>query len=36
MGDNLDRFRDEYNRILEKRANLSAGVVQDKYLTVHY
>lgn len=34
MGDNLDRFRDEYNRILEKRANLSAGVVQDKYLTV--
>ncbi len=33
-GDHLDRYRREYNTALERNANLSAGVVQDKYLTV--
>ena len=34
MGDRLDRYRNEYNSILERNANLSCGIVQDKYLTV--
>lgn len=34
VGDNLDRYRREYNFVLERNANLSAGVIQDKYLTV--
>lgn len=34
MGDDLDRYRREYNTVLERNTNLSAGVVQDKYLTV--
>ena len=34
MGDRLDRYRNEYNAILERNANLSCGIVQDKYLTV--
>ena len=34
MGDCLDRYRNEYNSILERNANLSCGIVQDKYLTV--
>lgn len=34
MGDRLDHFRQEYNEILEKNANLSCGVIQDKYLTI--
>lgn len=33
-GDNLDRFRQEYNSILERNANLSGGTVQEKYMTV--
>ena len=33
-GDSLDQYRTEYNRILERNANLSDGVVQDKYLTI--
>ena len=34
MGDRLDDYRREYNSILERNANLSCGIVQDKYLTV--
>ena len=34
MGDSLDRYRNEYNSVLERNANLSTGVVQDKYFTV--
>ena len=34
MGDRLDHYRKEYNSILERNANLSCGVIQDKYLTV--
>ena len=34
MGDRLDYYRKEYNSILERNANLSCGVIQDKYLTV--
>ena len=34
VGDSLDRYRREYNSVLERNANLSAGVIQDKYLTV--
>ncbi len=34
MGDDLDCYRMEYNAVLERNANLSVGVVQDKYLTV--
>ena len=34
MGDQLDRYRQEYNSLLEKKSNLSAGIVQDKYMTV--
>ena len=34
VGDRLDRYRNEYNAILERNANLSCGIVQDKYLTV--
>ena len=34
MGDNLDRYRQEYNGILERNANLSSGVTQDKYMTI--
>ena len=33
-GDRLDRYRNEYNSILERNADLSCGIVQDKYLTV--
>ena len=33
-GDNLDRYRQEYNSILERNANLSGGTVQEKYMTV--
>ena len=33
-GDSLDRYRNEYNSVLERNANLSTGVVQDKYFTV--
>ena len=34
MGDELDRYRHEYNSILERNIVLTSGVVQDKYLTV--
>ena len=34
MGDELDRYRNEYNSILERNVILTSGVVQDKYLTV--
>ena len=34
MGDRIDRYRSEYNSILERHANLSCGTVQDKYLTI--
>ena len=34
MGDSLDKYRIEYNRILDGNANLSNGIMQDKYLTV--
>lgn len=34
QGDGLDFYRQEYNGILEKNANMSNGIVQDKYLTV--
>lgn len=34
MGDELDRYRNEYNAILERNVILTLGVVQDKYLTV--
>ncbi len=34
MGDELDRYRNEYNSILERNVILSSGVEQDKYLTV--
>ena len=34
MGDSLDRYRNEYNSVLERNANLSTRVVQDKYFTV--
>ncbi len=33
-GDELDRYRVEYNSILERNVNLSVGIVQDKYLTI--
>lgn len=36
MGDSLDRYRNEYNSVLERNANLSTGVVQDKYFTVTF
>lgn len=34
QGDSLDKYRNEYNRILAGNANLSNGITQDKYLTV--
>ena len=34
VGDSLDRYRREYNSVLERNANLSAGVVQDKFVTI--
>ena len=34
QGDLLDKYRNEYNRILAGNANLSNGITQDKYLTV--
>lgn len=34
QGDSLDQYRSEYNRILTDHANLSNGIIQDKYLTV--
>ena len=34
VGDSLDRYRREYNSVLERNANLSAGVVQDKFMTI--
>ena len=34
MGDELDRYRNEYNSILERNVILTSGVVQDKYLTI--
>ncbi len=34
MGDSLDKYRNEYNKILSGNANLSNGIIQDKYLTV--
>ena len=34
QGDNLDRYRREYNSILERNVNLSTGVVQNKYFTI--
>ena len=34
QGDSLDKYRNEYNRILAGNANLSNGIIQDKYLTV--
>lgn len=33
-GDRLDCYRREYNSILERNANLSSGIIQDKYLTI--
>ena len=33
-GDRLDRYRTEYNQILKQNADLSAGMMQDKYLTI--
>ncbi len=33
-GDALDRYRQEYNSIVERNANLSCGVTQDKYMTI--
>ena len=32
--DDLDVYRKEYNNILEKNANLSCGIIQDKYMTI--
>lgn len=34
QGDSLDKYRNEYNRILAGNANLSNGITHDKYLTV--
>ena len=34
QGDNLDRYRREYNSILERNVNLSTGVAQNKYFTI--
>lgn len=33
-GDRLDRYRDEYNRMLTENAEQSSGITQEKYLTV--
>ena len=33
-GDHLDRYRAEYNQILERKADLSSGMMQNKYLTI--
>lgn len=33
-GDHLDRYRAEYNQILERNADLSSGMMQNKYLTI--
>jgi type IV secretory pathway VirB4 component len=33
-GDELDRYRREYNSILERNVILTSGVEQDKYLTI--
>ena len=32
--DRLDRYRDEYNRMLTENAEQSSGITQEKYLTV--
>ncbi len=33
-GDDLDEYRDEYNRILTEKATGSNSIVQDKYVTI--
>ena len=33
-GDDLDRYRAEYNKILTENVNQSNGIMQDRYLTV--
>lgn len=34
MGDEYDKYRREYNSVIEKNVNLTCGVTQDKYLTI--